>query len=233
MVANVLESSSAPASGTTVFDKMLNIFVCPGEVFDEVIGSAPALENWRVPTLLVCLAGMIQVFLVPGEPAVVALRQISAGAQVSDVQALELAGAQPLMSSLTVCMAAWVGTIWAAIVLWCIGRVILKVRFSFLKTLEIVGLSGITLVLGTVFTVLLVAATGNSAAHPSLSLIAEKMDLAPGLRRVLDVINFFHLWTATVLAGGLSRLAGVSFKEAAFWVFGYWIAARSLLILLG
>jgi hypothetical protein len=109
----------------------------------------------------------------------------------------------------------------------------LKVRFSFLKTLEIVGLSGITLVLGTVFTVLLVAATGNSAAHPSLSLIAEKMDLAPGLRRVLDVINFFHLWTATVLAGGLSRLAGVSFKEAAFWVFGYWIAARSLLILLG
>jgi hypothetical protein len=45
-------------------------------------------------------------------------------------------------------------------------------------------------------------------------------------------LNFFHLWTTTVLAIGLSRLSGVTFKESAFWVFGYWLVARVALILL-
>ena len=48
----------------------------------------------------------------------------------------------------------------------------------------------------------------------------------------LEAINFFHLWAATVLGVGLSKLARVSFSEASFWVFGYWVALRVALILL-
>jgi hypothetical protein len=52
------------------------------------------------------------------------------------------------------------------------------------------------------------------------------------VREVLGVCNVFHLWTTTVLAVGLSKLSGVSFKESAFWVFGYWLVIRLALIVL-
>jgi hypothetical protein len=35
-----------------------------------------------------------------------------------------------------------------------------------------------------------------------------------------------------VMAIGLSRLCNVTFKEGAFWVFGYWVATRIVLIIL-
>jgi hypothetical protein len=47
---------------------MLHVLVCPGDVFDEVVGAAPALENWRVPTLLVCLTGTRMSRLLSGGP---------------------------------------------------------------------------------------------------------------------------------------------------------------------
>ena len=138
----------------------------------------------------------------------------------------------PLISSLAVCFAALAGTTWSAFVLWFIGRVFLKVRFSYLKALEVVGLSGIILVLGTVTTALLISASGNVLARPSLFWLGGGTDSGTVVGRVLDTLNLFHLWTATVLAIGLSRMSGVTFKEAAFWVFGYWLGLRIALILL-
>lgn len=48
----------------------------------------------------------------------------------------------------------------------------------------------------------------------------------------LDTLNFFHVWTTAVLAIGLARLSGVSFKESALWVFGYWFLARIAILIL-
>jgi hypothetical protein len=92
-------------------------------------------------------------------------------------------------------------------------------------------LAGIVLVLGAVVTQLLISASANPAARPSLALIVPKLAAGP-LRQVFDTLNVFHLWATGVLAVGLSKLSGVSFKEAAFWVFGYWLFARIALIIL-
>jgi hypothetical protein len=159
------------------------------------------------------------------------IRQLASAATFSQEQMETLSGVWPLVSSLSVCLAAFIGTFWSALVLWLIGRVFLKVRFSYLKTLEVVGLTGILLVLGAIVTSLLIASSGNAAARPSLSLLAAKLSAGP-MRQVLDTLNIFHLWTTTVLAVGLSKLSGVSFKEAAFWVFGYWLFIRIALIIL-
>ena len=99
------------------------------------------------------------------------------------------------------------------------------------KIAEVVGLAGIILVLGTIVTGLLVAVSGDATARPSLSLLAGKLCPAR-VHQLLDALNIFHLWSTTVLAIGLSRLSGVSFKEAAFWVVGYWLFARIALIIL-
>ena len=110
------------------------------------------------------------------------------------------------------------------------GRVFLKTHFEFLKALEVAGLTSIILALGAVITTLLIAASGDAGARPALSLFAAKS--SGRVHALLDAMNFFHLWTTTVLAIGLSRLSNVSFKESAFWVFGYWVFARIALIML-
>jgi hypothetical protein len=223
---------AAPVISTSLGEKLLNIFVCPGDVFDEVIAGPTRLANWRVPTLLAGLAGMI-LFQATTTNQTAAVQLLSGAATLPPEQREMLSGAWPLVSSLTVCFAAFAGTIWSAFVLWFIGRIFLKVRFSYLKALEVVGLTGIILVLGTVVTVLLISVSGKVTARPSLSWVGGNAN--PGLRvgRLLDTLNVFHLWTTTVLAIGLSRLGGVSFKEASFWVFGYWLFARIALIILG
>lgn len=221
--------TALPAT-TPLREKLPNIFVCPGEVFDEVIAAPPAMVNWRLPTLFVCLAGIVLLMTTAAGQGD-ALTQLASAATLSQEQKEMFAGAWPLVSALSVCLAAFVGTLWSAFVLWFIGRVFLQVRFSYLKTLEIVGLTGIILVLGTIVTGLLVAVTGDPAARPSLALLVGKSS-SSRVHQLLDTLNLFHLWSTTVLAVGLSRLSGVSFKEAAFWVVGYWLCARIALIIL-
>ena len=94
------------------------------------------------------------------------------------------------------------------------------------------GLSGTILVLGLVVTGLLSLAAGDPSARPALSLLFSKLPQGNSLRAVSEVLNCFYLWTTAVLAIGLSRVSGVSFKESVFWVFGYWVVVRIGLILL-
>jgi hypothetical protein len=233
MSATATSFPASPATQTTVREKLFNIFVSPTDVFDEVIASPRNLANWRVPTLLVCLAGIVslQTRNFRAQSAATISGLLQAGT-ISDAQAHALAGLWPILSALLVCAGAFGGTCWSAAVLWFIGRMFLKVRFSYSKALEIVGLSGIILVLGSIATTLLIAASGDPAAKPSLSLLALKMNPSHPLHQMLETINLFHLWSTTALAIGLSRLCNVTFKEAAFWVFGYWLGVRIVLIIL-
>ena len=102
----------------------------------------------------------------------------------------------------------------------------MRTHFSYLKALEVVSLTGSVAALGAIVTILLIAATGNTAVRPALSLLTGSNQDS------LQALNVFHLWATAVLAIGLSKLSGASFREAAFWVFGYWLVARMGLILL-
>jgi hypothetical protein len=210
---------------------LLNIFVSPGEVFEEVVASPPTPACWLVPTLFVCLTAIISLLVAPvREQRTAEVRQlVETGAIVSsDIGKLT----RRLLSAegLTVVMTAFAGTFWSAFVLWFLGRMFLKVRFPFLKAIEVVGLTGMILVLGAVVTGLLIVATGDAAARPALSIFVGPSNPGTKAYAWLEAMNLFHLWATTVLAVGLSKLAGVSFKESAFWTFGYWVALRGAMI---
>jgi hypothetical protein len=228
MPPETLTASDAPPARTSRAQRLLNIFVTPGEVFDEVVAAPTDLWNWRVPMLLVTLAGIVLLQFATPHPNPLPIPWGEGGNAHA-----ELDGGWPLVSSLVVCLAVFAGSVWSAFVLWLMGRVFLKVRFPYLKALEVVGLAGMILVLGSVVTALWNAASGDAAARPALSLLTAKFDLSQRARQILDTLNFFHLWSTAVLAIGLSRLTGVSFKEAAFWVFGVWFVVRGALIILG
>jgi hypothetical protein len=232
----IATTSSIPASSvspTSVREKLLNIFVSPTDVFDEVIASPANLANWRIPTLLACLVTIISLQLgnLPTQSSDT-IHHLAQAGTISAAQAQALAGAWPILSALLVCAATFAGSCWSALVLWFIGSAFLKVRFPYIKALEIVGLTGIISVLGTITTLLLFAACDDPAARPALSLLVPKLDHSQAIYQILNTLNLFHLWSTTVLAISLSRLCNVTFKEAAFWVFGYWMIARIVLIIL-
>jgi hypothetical protein len=213
--------------------KLLNVFVSPGEVFEEVVACPTEPACWLVPTLLVCLTTIISLLVAPVRESRSA--EVPRLAETADVLTDLGRSSNRLLpaAALAVATSAFAGTCWSAFVLWLLGRIVLKTRFPFLKTLEVVGLTGMILALATIVTALLIAATGDAAARPALSMFAGESKLGTRLYSGLAVINFFHLWAATVLAVGLSKLARVSFSEAAFWVFGYWVVLRVALIWLG
>ena len=235
MPADVLIARPGPAPiPTSLTAKLLNIFVSPGEVFDEIIEAPPRVANWILPTCLVCLTAvpLIKATVSQEEIALVAAKLVNAGTLTS-AQAQTLSARWPIDSLLLVCFGTIGGTFCSALTLWSLGRFFLKCAFSFLKTLEVVGLTAMISVLGNIVTALLIVASGDNAARPALSLIAGKMDHGSAIHSVLDTVNLFHIWTIIVLAIGLSKLSSLTFKESAFWVFVWWVLVRFGLIILG
>ena len=228
-----LTSPNSPPIPTPLRGKLLNIFVSPGEVFEEVVAFPPKPACWLVPTLLVCLTAIISLLVAPvREQRAAEVRQLVETGVIASSDAGKLSSRLLSAAALTVAISAVAGTFWSAFVLWFIGRTFLRTRFPFLKAMEVVGLTGMILALGSTVTGLLIAATGDAAARPAISIFMGPSNPGNKVYAWLQAMNVFHLWATTVLSAGLSKLARVSFNEAAFWVFGYWIALRMALICL-
>jgi hypothetical protein len=221
-------SPAPPPAATPLAAKLANVLACPGEVFEEVVAAPMRICNWVVPTLLVALTSVILAAALTPKGQAAGIGQI-----VEAGKAETLAARWQMVSALTITVAAFAGTAWSALLVWFIGRVFLDARFSYWKAVEVAGLTGSIVALGAVVTALLVAASGDAAARPALSLLAGGLPADHPVRGVLGGLNVFHLWSTTVLAIGLSKLSGVSFKESAFWIFGYWLVFRLALIVLG
>lgn len=213
--------------------KLLNVLVSPSLVFDEISTRAPQLANWLVPTVLVCLTGVLALGATTNpDQTTAAIHNLVAAGAVTRVAAAELTAHWRLISSLAVCLSSLLGVLWAAFVIWLIGRVFLRSPIEYRRALEVAGLSSSILVLGTITTWLLALATGDALARPSLSLVMFRFDPFTRGGEVCASLNFFYLWNAAALAIGLARLSNVRTREAGFWVFGYWVVARLGLVLL-
>jgi hypothetical protein len=235
-----MSTTSAPAQSTeltliptSIVAKLINVFVSPSIVFDEVAASAPKTAHWLVPLILVCISSLVLVNITQsGERTAAVINQLLNDEKITAAQSTALSEHWESLSRVATCAGVVAGTFWSALVLWFINRLFLKGRVTFRKALEVAGLATTILILGAVITGLLIAATGDAAARPALSLLCAKLDPASPLRAAAGVLNIFQVWVVAVLAIGLSRLSGVSAKECGFWVFGYWIVVRLALGLL-
>ena len=117
-----------------------------------------------------------------------------------------------------------------ALVLWLLGMWLLRVRFGYLKAVEIAGLAGMIGALGTLVKLLLQVNLSNLMSSPSLALAVKTFDPKNPWHLVLAGLNVFDLWELGLLALGLARLAGVQFARAALPVFGGWVLLSSAMI---
>jgi hypothetical protein len=227
------QSPTAAASVTSLPTKLTNIFVSPSFVFEEIASSPPRVVNWLVPIILVCLTSLLLLNAANTKEIIAEKTRALTNAEIiSPSEAENVVGSWRAISVAATCVGVVAGTVWSAAVLWLMGRWFLKSPFPFHKALEVVGLSGMILVLGAVTNIALIGAAGDAAVRPSLSFLAGRLPEDNTLRSLLDVLNLFYLWTLVSLTIGLSRLSGVTLREAGFWVVGYWLVVRVSLILL-
>ena len=169
---------------------MLDMLASPGEVFDEVVAAPLRFTNWFVPTVLVALASLFLLRASSNEAALVTTTPQAVEAQptASDSAAVraepnlvDAAGYQRWQR-----VAAPSRGPFGRRSSWFIGRVFLRTRFSYLKTVEVVALAGSIVALGTIVTALLIGITGDPATRPALSLFVRRLPSTDHVRLILD-----------------------------------------------
>jgi len=250
----IAETPPTPASkapSTSLAARLLNVFAIPGDVFDEIKASPYAAANWVVPALIAAVVGALSAVVIFSQPTIqqkireqqeqMIEKQVKAGtmsrADADRAEAMIGKMSNPTMLKVFGAFGAAAGgfvrLFWLGLVLWLLGRWFLKVRFGYLKAVEVAGLASMISVLGMIVTMLLVVNFGKLTSTPSLALAISDFDMKNKSHLLLGALNVFDFWLIGVMASGLARLAGVPFVRAAFLVLGYWIVAELVQIFTG
>jgi VIT1/CCC1 family predicted Fe2+/Mn2+ transporter len=65
---------------------------------------------------------------------------------------------------------------------------------------------------------------------PGPVLLVHEFNPANKLHALLSQLNVMTIWYAAVLAVGLSKVSGASFRKAALWTFGLWAILVALIV---
>ncbi len=227
--------------------RLLNVFAIPGEVMEEVKNTTPSIANWLTPALLFIAAGWVGAWLIFSNEAIKhqlseitdkAIQAQIEKAHMSKEQADQARQMGEKWGSISGVIGAYAGPVvvafaspfWWGLIFWLVGTKALKGNFSYLKAVEVAGLSNMIAVLAAVIKPLLILVTGNLFASPSPVLFIKGFDPQNPLHSLLAVVNVMIIWILIVRSIGLARLSGVSFEKAAAWVFGLWITWTGLII---
>jgi hypothetical protein len=231
----------------TLAARLLNVFAIPGDVFDDVKAAERSAANWLVPVLLATVVGVISSIIIFSQPAIIQQireqqarmyddlaksgKMTRADADKASDLAEKFSGptVMKVTGSLGAMAASFARVFWWAFILWLLGLLFLKTRFSYLKALEVAGLATMISVLGSIVGLLLTVSFGKQSA-PSLALAVGDFDAKNKFHLALAAANVFSLWLVGVMASGLARLAGAPFARTFMLVLAYWLALQFFLI---
>ncbi|MBI5384689.1 MAG: YIP1 family protein [Verrucomicrobia bacterium] len=240
-----------PAPATSLWARLTNVFVVPGEVFTEVRDCRHSLGNWLAPVLISAVVGVVFVFVMFSQETLVhQIREMQEKAIQAKVDAGKIPPEQakaimetterfmsPAFLKITGSIGAVVGTAgWLfglALYVWLIGAKLFKGRFAFLKAVEVCGLSQMIGVLSAVVTGLLMVTMGHLHATPGPGLLVSNFDPTNKTHLMLAAINLMTFWQIAVLALGMAKLSGASFLKSALWLYVPWAVFKFGMILLG
>jgi hypothetical protein len=250
-----ISGTPAPAEPTqppmSLAARLVNVFAVPGDVFEEVKAASHKVTNWLVPVLIGCLVGVISIVIVFGQPAIqqqirekqsaamekkfgelVKAGKLSQEQADRQLEAIEkFMGPTMMMVSGSVTIVVWsfARIFFWALVLWLVGRWLLKSPIGYMKSAEAVGLATMIGVLGVVVKTLLQVNFSNPAASPSLALAVGEFDEKNILHMMLAMLNLFDFWELGVMGAGLSRLTGTPWSRAIFPLLLVWLVVSAAL----
>lgn len=242
------ESAPAPVAETSLWARLFNVFVSPGEVFEEVKAGPPRAANWLVPLLLAIVVGWIGGWLVMSDPVVqqqildlqeTALQKQAQKSGASAEQLDQQRVAAEKVSRIVREFGVWVGPVvanlvilfWWAFLTWLLGTKALPGNFGFGKALEASGLILMPGILHGVVVTLLILVMGTMFAGTNLALpLARGFDQGNPLHVMLSAVDVVALWILAIRAIALSRLSGATLTRGAAWVFGLWLIWKVITI---
>ena len=241
-----VESGSRPM---TLAARFTNVFVAPGEVFEAVREGPPSMGSWLMPFLLACVVAVTHVLvLFSQETTLHQVREMQERAldrklakipaeQADQVRQKVEQFSRPEILKITGSVGAVVGQsssfFLVALFFWLVGTRFLGGRFGYGAALEVCGLANLIGVVGAVMGTMLMAGFGNILASPGPILLVREMDPANGWHLVLASISIMTLWQLGVVAVGLARLSGTTFRRTVWWVVVPWVFYRGAAALAG
>jgi hypothetical protein len=226
--------------------RLVNVFAAPGDVFGEVRTSPPSTANWLAPALVFILASWVGAWLIFSQDTI--KQQVNeladkTVAKLADTGKIPKELVEPTQQRIVIgtkasvvvvpVFAAFILPFWGGLIVWLVGAKVFKGGFSYMKAVEVAGLTNMIGVLEAIVRPLLVVGLGNLYASPSLMLAVKDFDPQNTLHGILAAVNVMTFWSLAVRSIGLARLSGVSFAKAAAWMFGTWAALTGLMIGLG
>ena len=220
--------------------RMGNIFVSPSEVFDDVKASPPDTATWLIPTIIGIVGGIIFTFIVFSQPGVIQSmrepghqaieKQVSQGKIPRDqadkaIETMDWILSPAILKAFGIVMALFIQPIilfFVSLVLWLVGTYAFGGRFPYMKAVEVVGITSVVMIPGSIVMMLLDVIYGNMNMTPGPVLLISNFNPTNPVHALLNSINLVWIWYLAVLAIGLARLSGTAFVKAACWAFGLW-----------
>jgi hypothetical protein len=239
-------AASVPPSLVT---RLTGVFVTPGEVFDALKTSPPAVTNWLVPALIFIVVSWIGATLMFRNPQIqqqiqdiqtqAIQKQVESG-KLTQQQADQVVQMTGKYADIGVKISGIAGPVFVAFaspfgwgfVLWLAG-VIFKRPIGYMQGVEAVGLTNMLSALEAAAHWLLIAAMSNMFVGLSPVLFLKNVDPTSFSFGLLSSLSVIGLWCLAVRAIALSRLSGLSLVKSAVWVFGIWFAFLSFGLGLG
>jgi hypothetical protein len=233
-------SETPPPPQTSLAARLMNVFVSPGEVFDEIKSSPVKPANWVVPLILSMIIGVIYTLVVFSQPAVLQkiqeaqeqkfqkmveqkkMTQEQADQMIAATQKWMGPGVMKIFGSVGAVVASAAILFLAALIFWAIGLRALRGNFNYMKAVEALGLASMISILGSIIAMLLAVIYGNMMMTLGPALLVKPLDAASKVHRALSALNVMSIWWIAVVSIALARLSGSSFTKAALWVFGIW-----------
>jgi len=240
----------APSEPSSLTDRLINVIAAPGEVFAETKNAPVRASNWLVPLILACIALAVYFSIALSQPAIMRgmqeqrdnamHKQVTAG-KMTQAQADQAAAAveqfmtptvSKIIYSAVAVMAAAAGLFLMALAIWLALKCFTAARLDYMKVLEICGLAYVIAVPQLILRSFLVLWKDNLLATASPTLFLANPSMTNKTHVFLSILDLGDIWWLAVLSLGVSKVASIGYRTAAFITFAIWFGFRIALTLL-
>jgi hypothetical protein len=243
-------TESAPPEPSSLTDRLTNVIAAPGEVFGELKNAPVRASNWLVPLVLSCIVTVIYLSVAFSQPAVLRgmteqrisamQKRVAAGkltqAQADQANAVTERYMTPTLLKIFGAGGAILGETAGLFLMSLAISLALKActeaRVNYMKLVELCGLALVIDVPQKIIRLLLVAWKGNLLATASPTLFVDNPSTTNKTDVYLSMIDVVDIWWLAILSLGLSKVASISYRTAAFICFGIWFGFRIIAALL-
>jgi len=231
-------TENPPPEPSSLTDRLTNVIAAPGEVFGQIRNMPVRASNWLVPLVLSCIATVVYIYVAFSQPAILqGLNEQRVSAMSKKVAAGKMTQAQADMANAwteahltpTVMklfgagggiLAEVCGLFLMGLGLWLFMKWFTTARPDYMKVVEICGLCLIIDVPQKIIRILLVVWKQNLLATASPTLFLDNPSTANRKDLFLSLIDVVDIWWLAVLSLGLSKVASISYRTAAFRIVG-------------